>query len=227
MMRSGIYQIRNTTSGKLYIGSAALMPKRFREHRNALRAGRHHSGHLQNAWNRYEERAFSFEPLFICAPSDLVFFEQRTIDALRSADEQFGYNISPTAGSPRGVKRTAELRKRLSALRMGKTPWNKGRPMAAETKRRVSVGKMGIAPWNKGKRLSAEHVEKTAAAKRGSRWSAATRAKMHKDNCRYGHPLSGENLYLHSKNGKRGCRICRSAATVRQRTDVSQREMFP
>ncbi len=37
--------------------------------------------------------------------------------------------------------------------------------------------------------------------------SAAIAAKTH---CKHGHPLSGDNLYIH--NGHRHCRVCRSVA---------------
>lgn len=40
-----------------------------------------------------------------------------------------------------------------------------------------------------------------------------------KEKCVNGHPKNGANLYM-SPSGKRGCRICRSAASVRSRTLV-------
>lgn len=55
-----IYKIINTTNGKFYVGSTTNTQERFRTHRNRLRKGRHHSKHLQAAWNKYGETMFVF-----------------------------------------------------------------------------------------------------------------------------------------------------------------------
>lgn len=62
-MRSGIYRIRNTTTGKAYIGQSRDIPQRIYTHRRTLRKGTHHNPHLQAAWNLYGEPAFVFEIL--------------------------------------------------------------------------------------------------------------------------------------------------------------------
>ena len=62
VVNKGIYQIRNVINGKVYIGSTIRNFKvRWKEHRSELRSNRHHSRHLQNAWNKYGESNFSFE----------------------------------------------------------------------------------------------------------------------------------------------------------------------
>lgn len=43
----GIYQIRNTVTGKIYIGSAVDIARRFRVHRWYLTKGEHGSRHLE------------------------------------------------------------------------------------------------------------------------------------------------------------------------------------
>ncbi len=40
-MKAGIYQIRNSQNGKLYIGSAVNVRNRWVEHRKLLRKGAH------------------------------------------------------------------------------------------------------------------------------------------------------------------------------------------
>ena len=60
-LRTGVYCIRNTTNGKLYVGSAAVSFKaRWNSHRNALRRGEHAAKHLQSSWNKYGEDKFEF-----------------------------------------------------------------------------------------------------------------------------------------------------------------------
>ncbi len=44
---------------------------------------------------------------------------------------------------------------------------------------------------------------------------AAAAARLAKTHCINGHPLSGDNLYLH-KDGRRGCIICRKSADRRR-----------
>jgi predicted GIY-YIG superfamily endonuclease len=51
-MKSGIYKIVNTKTGKIYIGSAQNIKCRFGNHLSELRRGVHHSIHLQNSYNK-------------------------------------------------------------------------------------------------------------------------------------------------------------------------------
>lgn len=104
-----IYQIRHIESGKVYVGSAVNPAQRKRQHFHLLRNGKHHSSYLQHAWGKYGEEAFVFEiiepVLFV---EDLVTREQYWIDVLHATNDKYGYNTSPTAGSPLGVKHTDE-----------------------------------------------------------------------------------------------------------------------
>lgn len=60
----GVYKITNTVNGKVYIGSTTIgFKNRWATHRNELRNRRHCNKHLQRAWNKYGENAFSFEVL--------------------------------------------------------------------------------------------------------------------------------------------------------------------
>ena len=117
--RSGIYTITCTPSGRSYIGSAKDFAARWWQHRRALRDGKHHSIALQRAWNRYGEEEFVFSRLLVCAPSDLIFYEQRAFDILRPQ-----YNCAKVAGSQLGYKMSAEARAKMSAKAKAR-PFNK------------------------------------------------------------------------------------------------------
>jgi hypothetical protein len=41
--------------------------------------------------------------------------------------------------------------------------------------------------------------------------------------CRYGHPMSGANLYIHAKSGQRHCRMCANARNRKYRRRQSPR----
>jgi group I intron endonuclease len=111
--KSGIYQIRNLVNGKRYVGSAVNIRARWASHRYYLRSGKHHSDHLQSAWNKYGEDSFEFSVVEFCAREELLAREQFHIDC--GCD----YNKSPTAGSPLGVKWSKEARDNVSRLRSG------------------------------------------------------------------------------------------------------------
>jgi group I intron endonuclease len=100
-MSSGIYAITNTVTGKLYVGSAVDIDRRWQTHRTQLRAGVHHSQKLQRAWAKYGPDAFAFTVLEECDPTVLQDREQYWLDTLDST--RHGYNVNPTANSPRGL----------------------------------------------------------------------------------------------------------------------------
>jgi len=60
MSDSGVYLIRNTATGTVYVGSAANMTARWRDHHRLLNQGRHHCRGLQAAWSQDGAGAFSF-----------------------------------------------------------------------------------------------------------------------------------------------------------------------
>lgn len=113
MAESGIYEIVNLVNGKRYVGSALNFRQRWHGHRHRLRNDKHHSAHLQSAWRKYGEEAFTFRILERCEREVLLAREQFHID------QGCDYNKSPTAGSPLGVKHTDETRERMSRSRRG------------------------------------------------------------------------------------------------------------
>src|SRR5882762_9840544 len=111
-MNTGIYTI-TAPSGHQYVGSAIDFPMRWGQHRYRFRRGTHRNRVLQAAWNKYGD-ALIFAKLLICARSDLLFYEQRTIDTLRPK-----YNLLPTAGSSLGMRHTSEAKARIAAGQRG------------------------------------------------------------------------------------------------------------
>ncbi len=101
-MKSGIYQIRNLINGKVYVGSFRNLKERWGEHKRLLRSNRlkHHSPHLQHAWNKYGEENFIFEILIHCRATrkTLLCYEQKYMDFFCSYEREFGYNVSRKAG---------------------------------------------------------------------------------------------------------------------------------
>ncbi|MCX6059455.1 MAG: GIY-YIG nuclease family protein [Chloroflexi bacterium] len=97
---SGIYQIKCTSNGKFYIGSAIDMHDRCEHHRSSLRWKNHINSHLQCAWDKYGENNFEFAVLEPVEKSRLLKAEQEWLDKTRCFEREIGFNICPTAGSP-------------------------------------------------------------------------------------------------------------------------------
>ncbi len=138
---SGIYQITCTPTGKIYIGSAIDLHLRRQQHLADLRASRHVNRHLQNAWNKHGEAAFVFSVIELVLSSFLLEREQYWLDKRKSYDQKKGFNISPTAGSSIGIKRSAETREKVRASKLGQP-----RPYSDQARLSRSLSQKGKAP---------------------------------------------------------------------------------
>ena len=189
MSISGIYQIQSKRKpGRIYIGSAIRVSHRWNCHLSDLRLNKHHSGKLQNHFNKYGEADLQFSILLGCEKEDLIKTEQYFIDSYNPY-----FNCCKIAGSPLGVKHSTETRKKASERNKGKhyskktefkkgmTPWNKGKKLAAfseETKQKMSDSQKGINTWMKGRHHSEETKFKQSKALKGRKMSDESRLKM-------------------------------------------------
>jgi len=192
MKKSGIYKIINSVNNHCYIGSSIDIEKRWGEHRRALSKGQHHSLYLQRAWEKYDEKSFNLEIVEECVIMILLDREQYYLNTQHPE-----YNISPTAGSSRGVKRTLEQRQKMSGAghpRFGKQNSDKhnsiirnfmiGNKYAAgcirseETKEKIRLGLKGI-------KHSEERNRNRSLALLGHKHSEETKRKMSESRKRY------------------------------------------
>lgn len=215
----GVYLIRNTDSGKCYIGSAVNLRVRWNSHQNALKRQAHDNRHLQNAWNMYGSQAFVFAPLLYCHESDRVWFEQRALDSFTVTRGRSGlYNLSPTASCVRGVQRTEETRQKLSEAGKGRrhspesrakmrlaalgNKRNLGRKASPEARAKLSaVMKARTVTWGdkisagqKGRVMTPEHRAKLSEAAKRRKWSESQRQVMRER-------MKGNKIGLGNKNG--------------------------
>ena len=61
----GIYAIRNTKNGKMYIGESIDIEKRWKNHQEHLYNGNHHSYKLQSEWDKSRNNQFRFFVLLL------------------------------------------------------------------------------------------------------------------------------------------------------------------
>lgn len=157
-----VYEIRNKVNNKRYVGSAANGKRRKREHFSSLRRGKHHSGHLQNAFNKYGESAFFFSVIEDGIPLDyLVTREQYWLDKLLPE-----YNIAKVAGSTLGMKWSDESKAKMKATIAG-------RVLSDEHRANLRLSKLGS-------RHSDESRAKMSEARRGKTLSDGHRANLSK-----------------------------------------------
>lgn len=72
---SGVFRIRNITTGKSLIASSANLPGTLNRHRFQLERGSHPSKELPADWNALGPGAFDFEVLDRLKPSDKPDYE--------------------------------------------------------------------------------------------------------------------------------------------------------
>ena len=110
-MSCGIYMIKNMINGKVYIGQAVNIDKRWQEHKNDLNGNRHINTHLQRAWNKYGADNFIFNIVEECPKDELNDREIYYIAQYKAHNMKYGYN--KTYGGESG-RQTDEIRAKIS-----------------------------------------------------------------------------------------------------------------
>ena len=185
---SGVYAIVNIWNGNQYIGSSVSLRRRKSEHLSALRNGRHHSAHMQRAFDKYGESAFEWRAILYCETADLLYYEQSLIDLRVPV-----YNTSPIAGNQQGLKHTPETRRIMSEKARRRAPISeetRHRQSAAQKRRVRSPEELralrehnpGLLPVSEETRARQSESQKRRFAKLGSRApvSEETRRKLRK-----------------------------------------------
>lgn len=141
----GIYEIVNKTNGKRYIGSTEQsFTIRWRNHRSLLRANRHHSRHLQNAWNKYGEDSFEFRVLERNPGPEIYYFDNITREQWYLDNESCEYNMSDRADRPAGMLGKKHKPETIEKIRQS----NLGQKRSMESRKKMSLAKQGKNnPW--------------------------------------------------------------------------------
>lgn len=160
MINSGIYEIKNQITGKVYVGSSINISARKKQHLNMLNKGIHHSVRLQNAWTKYGDSPFIFNILEnVPDKQRLIEREQYWINHLNAYGEN-GYNSRPIANSQLGVKASADTKRKISE---------------AYAKRKALPGY--VSP-NKGRKLTPEACAKIGDSHRGTHHTNESKKKI-------------------------------------------------
>lgn len=128
-----VYKHTNKTNGKVYIGITSGAPE------NRWANGRKYKGneHFTSAINKYGWDGFSHEVLCTgLTKEEAIKEEVCLICAYRSADREFGYNIS--LGGVGAASVSEETRERMRKSASGDRNANYGKPKTEETKKLLS-----------------------------------------------------------------------------------------
>lgn len=108
----GIYQIKNLTNNKKYIGQSVDIEQRWRGHKCELNNNQHWNDHLQKSWNKYGCENFEFSILEECDVSKLDELESQYISLYNTTDSNYGYNIE--IGGNAGKRVSDKTRRKIS-----------------------------------------------------------------------------------------------------------------
>lgn len=159
----GVYSITNTRNGKRYLGSSASVLARFKVHKGKLGKVEHWNRYLQSAWVKHGAENFVFEVLLVCSVENLLFYEQRAIDAYRNTSVGI-YNIALVAGSVRGYRHLPETKVVMRYKKLGTK-------QSSEHRAAISVAL-------KGRTVSEKNREAMRLRRTGAVATPETRAKQ-------------------------------------------------
>lgn len=161
-------------NGCLYIGSTKDFDVRISRHLEKLKKGRHHSPHLQLAYNKHGESAFTFAILEVVTCQEHLFTaEQGWLDAAFAAMPRRAiYNALPSAGSARGYKHTAKARQNMSMAQKGRSVSEEQRQKIAQTLKGRPLAPHVLDQFrvvNIGRTYDMQHRERIALGQTGGK----------------------------------------------------------
>lgn len=143
----GIYIIRNTVNGKVYIGQSRRLQNRKYCHFNSLEKGKHYNKHLQRSYNTYGSDAFKFEILEYC---DIAILDEREKYWIKQYDAM---NIHKGYNEEGGGNVGKEVSERMREAKRGDKNPMYGKMASKETRQKMRESAIG-----KNTSLTAEQV---------------------------------------------------------------------
>lgn len=156
--KSGVYQIKNLKSGKVYIGSAKEFKRRASQHQTQLINQKHRNQYLQNAWNKDGSENFLFEVLEVVdgPTSRRRSREQHHINQ-HLENWEMCYNLcrkvirkqGPWSKTPEETRKARKGKRYSPAteFKSGHTPWTKINGHTEESK--AAIGEKSKKMWNR------------------------------------------------------------------------------
>ena len=153
---TGIYKIENLINRKVYIGQSIDINRRIQDHKFLLNTNKHHSEHLQRAYNKYGKENFKFEIIEECDEEKLTEREQYWIDFYGGYNSQNNYN-NKEAGMKGRL--SEEGKQKISEANKGNIAWNKGITYSNEYKQKLSKAHKNYKPTEEIKQKISETMK--------------------------------------------------------------------
>jgi group I intron endonuclease len=168
-----VYIIESKASKKVYIGMTMEYENRIKRHLFDLKGNRHHSQHLQRAWNKYGEENFIFiEALNGLSKEEAIHNEEYLIEKYYD----FLYNVSKSSSGGDLISYHPEIdRIKAKHSENGKLRWEN---KTEEEKEQASLSMMGENNPMYGKTHTPEAREKISNALKGRTMPEAQRQLM-------------------------------------------------
>lgn len=214
---AGIYQIKQISTGRRYIGSSANLRGRQQDHRHRLNSNdpkRHHNEHLQKAWNESHIDDFEFKILMLCCEDGLKHYEQIH---LNSIDTDFDFNVDHDVMMPgctrkfskthceniskaqKGVPKPSVIKEKLRSYKLGTKDSEEVKQNKSKALKKA--WKEGRMRGNTGKKASRETKEKMSKAQKGK--TVSEEAKRKSSNTQKGRIFSEETRRKMSESALR------------------------
>ena len=188
---TGIYKI-TSPSGKVYIGQAVDIDKRWGVHR---RESTWYSHKLYSSFKKYGVDKHIFEVVEQCLRKDLNSKERYYQDKFNVLEEGLNHLLQDADEAPRVFSEEAKRRMSKAWERRGPaseetkrkmSKAKKGKKRSEETKRKISEAKKNtseetkrkISETLKGRKLSEETKRKMSEARKGTKRSEETKCKL-------------------------------------------------
>ena len=110
----GIYGIKNHVNGKMYVGQAVNIYKRWKDHIDDLNENKHYNLHLQRSWNLYGKENFDFFILEECQKEDLNKKEIFYVDKFDAYT--YGYNQTRGGDGSLGYKHNDDVIEKMCQI---------------------------------------------------------------------------------------------------------------
>lgn len=197
MKTVGVYGIRNTITGKYYVGSSVDIRRRWVTHKKKLALGVHTGIKLLYAWVKYGPDAWKWVVLEECLPErkHLLEREQHWIDFLSAYEN--GYNSLPKAGQgTRGRKQAPEVVVKRVATRRARNNYShtkETRKLIGDIQRGKKHGSMTEA---QKRRISETHKKNGMSELERQRIAKMARERVYTDEIRRNMSLAHQGYVM-------------------------------
>jgi len=159
-MNSGIYQIKNLSTGMSYIGRTIDWSARKRRHLSDLRAGRHKNPRLQHSWSSRTEQDFEFKLVWPEVVERLEELESFVLEECFDTGRLYNAHKNSVGGFL-GQKHSEETKRKWGDARRGKKASEQARARIKESLSKSESAKKHQA-WMQTPEVVADRCAKAA-----------------------------------------------------------------